>query len=138
MIARIPDLRKGDMVEVKTAGAAALVLPLVLGRLGVDVLTMNGRLDETSTTETLAEHMRDLERRLDHAQAEYAKLVSAWREERLMGSEVEGRLRGEVYTRLFAVTREVAQKEAESREWEREMGRKRQVQAGVEELEVEP
>jgi len=28
----------------------------------VDVLTMNGRLDEMSTTETLAEHMRDLER----------------------------------------------------------------------------
>ncbi|MFL6136820.1 MAG: sugar phosphate nucleotidyltransferase [Frankiaceae bacterium] len=50
-------------VVIDTAGGAAtLVLPLLLGRLGVDVLTVNGRLDESSTTETLAEHMRDLER----------------------------------------------------------------------------
>ena len=53
----------GLKVVIDTAGGAAtLVLPLLLGRLGVDVLTVNGRLDETSTTETLAEHMRDLER----------------------------------------------------------------------------
>ena len=78
---------------------------------------------------------RELERRLEHAQAEYARVVNAWREERLMGSEVEGRVRGEAYSRLFRVLREVAAKEAESREWEREMGRKREVQAGVEELE---
>jgi len=43
-------------------GAASLVLPTLLGRIGVDVLTVNGRIDEGSTTETLAEHMRDLER----------------------------------------------------------------------------
>src|SRR3954447_10059541 len=60
----ISGIREARMkVVLDTAGgAAALVLPLILGRLGVDVLTMNGRLDETSTTETLAEHMRDLER----------------------------------------------------------------------------
>ena len=78
---------------------------------------------------------REMERRLEHAQAENARVVNAWREERLMGSEVEGRVRGEAYSRLFSVLREVAAKEAESREWEREMGRKREVQAGVEELE---
>lgn len=44
------------------SGTSALVLPTLLGRLGVDVLTMNNRLDESSPTETLAEHMRDLER----------------------------------------------------------------------------
>ncbi|MCA1721349.1 MAG: NTP transferase domain-containing protein [Actinobacteria bacterium] len=50
-------------VVVDTAGgAAALVLPALLGRIGVDVLTVNARLSETSTTETLAEHLRDLER----------------------------------------------------------------------------
>ncbi|MFN2521809.1 MAG: sugar phosphate nucleotidyltransferase [Mycobacteriales bacterium] len=50
-------------VVVDTAGgAAALVLPALLGRIGVDVLTDNARLSETSTTETLAEHLRDLER----------------------------------------------------------------------------
>lgn len=43
-------------------GTAALVLPSLLGRLRVDVLTVNNRLDENSPTETLAEHMRDLER----------------------------------------------------------------------------
>ncbi|BEP15960.1 mannose-1-phosphate guanyltransferase [Acidothermaceae bacterium B102] len=60
----ITGIREARMkVVLDTAGGtAALVLPLILGRLGVDVLTMNGRLDETSTTETLAEHMRDLER----------------------------------------------------------------------------
>src|SRR3954453_11210323 len=43
-------------------GSASLVLPTLLGRVGVDVLTVNGRLDEAASTETLAEHMRDLER----------------------------------------------------------------------------
>jgi len=45
-----------------TNGAATLVLPSLLGRLGVDVLTVNGNLDETRPTESLAAHMRDLER----------------------------------------------------------------------------
>ncbi|HVU74502.1 MAG TPA: mannose-1-phosphate guanyltransferase [Mycobacteriales bacterium] len=43
-------------------GASSLVLPTLLGRLGIDVLTVNGRIDELNPTETLAEHMRDLER----------------------------------------------------------------------------
>src|SRR3954466_6155735 len=43
-------------------GSASLVLPTLLGRVGVDVLTVNGRLDEAASTETLAEHMRDLDR----------------------------------------------------------------------------
>jgi mannose-1-phosphate guanylyltransferase/phosphomannomutase len=43
-------------------GTAALVLPQLLGRLGVEVLTVNNRLDEVSPTETLAERMRDLQR----------------------------------------------------------------------------
>jgi mannose-1-phosphate guanylyltransferase/phosphomannomutase len=50
-------------VVVDTAGgSAALVLPTLLGRIGVEVLTVNNRLSETSTTESLAEHLRDLER----------------------------------------------------------------------------
>ncbi|GAC1445318.1 MAG: mannose-1-phosphate guanyltransferase [Mycobacteriales bacterium] len=50
-------------VVVDTAGgSAALVLPNLLGRIGVDVLTVNNRLSETSTTESLSVHLRDLER----------------------------------------------------------------------------
>ncbi len=50
-------------IVIDTAGgAASLVLPQLLGRLGVDVLTVNNRLDETSTTETVADHMRDVQR----------------------------------------------------------------------------
>jgi mannose-1-phosphate guanylyltransferase/phosphomannomutase len=43
-------------------GTASLVLPQLLGRLGVEVLTVNNGLDEASPTETLAERMRDLQR----------------------------------------------------------------------------
>ena len=43
-------------------GTASLVLPQLLGRLGVEVLTVNNGLDEVSPTETLAERMRDLQR----------------------------------------------------------------------------
>ncbi|TNY36348.1 mannose-1-phosphate guanyltransferase [Thermomonospora catenispora] len=43
-------------------GTASLVLPGLLGLIGVDVLTMNNRLDEANPTETLAERMRDLQR----------------------------------------------------------------------------
>ncbi|SEF63185.1 mannose-1-phosphate guanylyltransferase / phosphomannomutase [Thermomonospora echinospora] len=43
-------------------GTASLVLPPLLGLMGVDVLTMNNRLDEANPTETLAERMRDLQR----------------------------------------------------------------------------
>jgi mannose-1-phosphate guanylyltransferase/phosphomannomutase len=57
----VPDA--GLKVVIDTAGGtAALVLPTLLGRIGIDVLTVNNRLDETSPTETLAEHMRALER----------------------------------------------------------------------------
>jgi mannose-1-phosphate guanylyltransferase/phosphomannomutase len=53
----------GLKVVVDTAGgAAALVLPTLLGRLGVEVLTVNTGLDDVTTTESLAEHLRDLER----------------------------------------------------------------------------
>ncbi|RCG26805.1 mannose-1-phosphate guanyltransferase [Sphaerisporangium album] len=43
-------------------GTSALVLPSLLGRVGVDVLTVNNRLDDSSPTETLAERRRDLQR----------------------------------------------------------------------------
>jgi len=50
-------------VVIDTAhGAAALVLPPLLGRLGVDALTVNTGLDESRPTETLGERSRALER----------------------------------------------------------------------------
>ena len=50
-------------VVIDTAGgAAAVVLPTLLGRLGVDALIVNGRLDESAPTETLSQHMAGLER----------------------------------------------------------------------------
>jgi mannose-1-phosphate guanylyltransferase/phosphomannomutase len=65
-------LRRMDLIGVREAelkivldcagGVASLVLPSLLGRVGVDVLTMNNRLDEANPTETLAERMRDLQR----------------------------------------------------------------------------
>src|SRR4051794_19258670 len=65
-------LRRMDMTGVREAelkivldcagGVASLVLPSLLGRVGVEVLTMNNRLDEANPTETLAERMRDLQR----------------------------------------------------------------------------
>ncbi len=45
-----------------SGGAAALVLPTLLGRLGVDVLTVSNRLDERATTSTTAEHLAALQR----------------------------------------------------------------------------
>ncbi len=35
-------------------GTTSLVLPVLLGRIGVDVLTVNNRLDESSPTQSLA------------------------------------------------------------------------------------
>ncbi len=53
----------GLKVVIDTAGGtAALILPTLLARIGIDVLTVNNRLDETAPTETLSEHMRALER----------------------------------------------------------------------------
>jgi len=43
-------------------GAASLVLPSLLGRLGVDVLTVDGRLSPDVAGATLAHHLRQLER----------------------------------------------------------------------------
>ncbi|GLZ12727.1 mannose-1-phosphate guanyltransferase [Actinomadura sp. NBRC 104425] len=65
-------LRDVDMSGVREAGlkivldcaggTASLVLPTLLGGLGVEVLTRNNVLDEVNPTETLAERMRDLQR----------------------------------------------------------------------------
>ncbi|GAA4226274.1 mannose-1-phosphate guanyltransferase [Actinomadura meridiana] len=65
-------LRRVDISGVREAGlkivldcaggVASLVLPNLLGAVGVDVLTRNAGLDEANPTETLAERTRDLER----------------------------------------------------------------------------
>ncbi len=53
----------GLKVVVDTSGgSAALVLPALLGRLGLDVLTLNNRLDDRGRPRLLAEELRDLER----------------------------------------------------------------------------
>lgn len=50
-------------VVLDTAGgAAALVLPTLLGRLGVEVLTVGNRLEERATTRTEHEHLAALAR----------------------------------------------------------------------------
>jgi mannose-1-phosphate guanylyltransferase/phosphomannomutase len=43
-------------------GTAALVLPSLLGRIGVDVHTLNNRLDEEQPTHTLAQLRADMQR----------------------------------------------------------------------------
>ncbi|RNL87015.1 mannose-1-phosphate guanyltransferase [Halostreptopolyspora alba] len=43
-------------------GTGSLLLPALLGRIGVEVLTVNNRLDEASPTDTLARQMGDLQR----------------------------------------------------------------------------
>jgi mannose-1-phosphate guanylyltransferase/phosphomannomutase len=43
-------------------GAASVVLPTMLGKMGVDALIVNGGLDETTPAETLASHMQGLAR----------------------------------------------------------------------------
>ncbi|WP_433323436.1 sugar phosphate nucleotidyltransferase [Spirillospora sp. CA-294931] len=65
-------LRRVDISGVREArlkivldcagGTSSLVLPTLLGKIGVEVLTRNNLLDEASPTETLAERMRDLQR----------------------------------------------------------------------------
>ncbi|WP_327092834.1 mannose-1-phosphate guanyltransferase [Nonomuraea sp. NBC_01738] len=63
-------LERVDMTGVRdmkvvvdcAGGTATLVLPTLLGRVGVEVLTVNARLDDASPTETLAERRRDLQR----------------------------------------------------------------------------
>ena len=76
-------LRGIDMTGVRGAGlkvvadcaggTASLVLPGLLGRIGVDVLTVNNRLDEASPTQSLAQV------RAGHAPARRAGLVVAGR-----------------------------------------------------------
>ncbi|HZC42187.1 MAG TPA: mannose-1-phosphate guanyltransferase, partial [Streptosporangiaceae bacterium] len=65
-------LRQVDMTGVREAGlkvvvdcaggTASLVLPALLGRIGVDVLTVNNRLDEASPTQSLAQHRAGMQR----------------------------------------------------------------------------
>jgi mannose-1-phosphate guanylyltransferase / phosphomannomutase len=65
-------LRCADMTGVREAnlkvvadcagGTASLVLPSLLGTIGVDVLTLNGRLDEVSPTETVAQQRAGMQR----------------------------------------------------------------------------
>jgi mannose-1-phosphate guanylyltransferase / phosphomannomutase len=43
-------------------GTTSLVLPNLLGRVGIDVLTINNRLDEVSPTETVAQRRAGLQR----------------------------------------------------------------------------
>ena len=65
-------LRCVDMTGVREAGlkvvadcaggTASLVLPSLLGTIGVDVLTLNNRLDEVSPTESVAQQRAGLQR----------------------------------------------------------------------------
>jgi mannose-1-phosphate guanylyltransferase / phosphomannomutase len=64
---RAVDVRGVEEARLKivldvAGGSASLVLPSLLGRLGVDVLTVDGRLSPTGGSVTLAEHLRRLER----------------------------------------------------------------------------
>ncbi|WP_239346605.1 mannose-1-phosphate guanyltransferase [Frankia sp. CiP3] len=60
----ISGLAEGNLKIVidPAGGATSLVLPTLLGRLGVDVLTVNGRLDETVPAQTPADRRRALDR----------------------------------------------------------------------------
>jgi mannose-1-phosphate guanylyltransferase / phosphomannomutase len=62
------DLRGVDEAQLKivvdcAGGVASLTLPTLLGRVGIDVLTVNGRLDDANPTETSA-HRREALARL--------------------------------------------------------------------------
>src|SRR6202020_3319566 len=43
-------------------GTVSLVLPTLLGRIGVEVHTLNNRLDEVTTTQTGAQHRAGMQR----------------------------------------------------------------------------
>jgi mannose-1-phosphate guanylyltransferase/phosphomannomutase len=74
-------LRCVDMTGIREAnlrvvadcagGTVSLVLPSLLGQIGVDVLTLNNRLDEASPTETFAQQRAGLQR--------LAEVVSSFR-----------------------------------------------------------
>jgi mannose-1-phosphate guanylyltransferase / phosphomannomutase len=65
-------LRTVDLVGVRDAGlkvvadcaggTVSLVLPSLLGRIGVEVLTLNNRLDEVTPTETVAQQRAGMQR----------------------------------------------------------------------------
>ncbi|SDG72973.1 mannose-1-phosphate guanylyltransferase / phosphomannomutase [Sinosporangium album] len=57
----VPDADLKVVVDC-AGGTSSLVLPALLGRIGVDVLTVNARLSDARPTETLAERRRDLQR----------------------------------------------------------------------------
>ncbi|MFD0886806.1 sugar phosphate nucleotidyltransferase, partial [Streptosporangium algeriense] len=60
----VTGVRDADLKVVVdcAGGTSSLVLPSLLGRVGVEVLTVNNRLDDASPTETLAERRRALQR----------------------------------------------------------------------------
>jgi mannose-1-phosphate guanylyltransferase/phosphomannomutase len=68
-------LRRVDLTGVDEAGmkvvvdcaggTVSLILPVLLGRIGVEVLTLNNRLDETSPTQSLAQTRAGLQRLAD-------------------------------------------------------------------------
>jgi mannose-1-phosphate guanylyltransferase / phosphomannomutase len=57
-------VREADLKVVAdcAGGTASLVLPSLLGRIGVEAHTLNGRLDEVSPTETVAKQRAGLQR----------------------------------------------------------------------------
>jgi mannose-1-phosphate guanylyltransferase / phosphomannomutase len=66
-------IREADLRVVAdcAGGTVSLVLPSLLGQIGVDVLTLNNRLDEASPTETFAQQRAGLQR--------LAEVVSSFR-----------------------------------------------------------
>src|ERR1022692_464188 len=70
-----PALRCVDMSGVSDAGmkvvvdcaggTVSLILPVLLGRIGVDVLTVNNRLDEASPTQSIAQTRAGMQRLAD-------------------------------------------------------------------------
>ena len=60
-------VREADLKVVAdcAGGTASLVLPSLLGTIGVDVLTLNNRLDEASPTESTAQQRAGLQRLAD-------------------------------------------------------------------------
>ena len=93
------------------------------------------RRREQDEHQRLLSHAQAMERRLTSLQSEYTRVMAAWREERSNQQEVEGRMKSEMYVRLFALMKEVKEKERESQRWEAEMGGREDVRRGVEEME---
>src|SRR5262249_39006005 len=60
----VTGVREADLKVVVdcAGGTASLVLPELLGRLGVEVLTLNNRLDEESPTQSLAQLRAGMQR----------------------------------------------------------------------------